>query len=423
MIPFRQQSRILAWLLQWSFLSLLVGAAVGSAAAAFLFALKWAGDARDQHLPWVLVFLGPAGALVAWVYQKWGGESERGNNLIIDQLHQPTQTLPLRMAPLVVLGTLVTHFFGGSAGREGTAVQMGAVLSDQLSRPFRMNGEGRKILLAAGVAAGFSALFGTPLAGAIFGLEVLVVGGMLYHAIAPTLLSALLADWVCRLYDAPHTHYDIGVIPVFSLGGLAGALFAGVVFGLCASVFSVGVKRLGLLLKKYVRIPWMRPFYGGIAMSGLALLFGAEYLGLGLPTIVRSFHEEQPVYSFAIKMLLTIVTLASGFKGGEVTPLFFIGATLGNALSFTIPGLPMGLLAAMGFVSVFAGAANTPIACIFMAVELFGGDSLGYVAVSCVTAYLMSGHTGIYSSQKIRASKLAEEAGDEGESLSDLKYL
>lgn len=423
MIQHRHQSRILIWLLKWALISCVIGATVGSAAAGFLFALEWATAYRGEHLSWIVWLLGPAGALVAVVYERFGGRSERGNNLIIDELHHPTEPLPLRMAPLVLGGTIVSHLFGASAGREGTAVQMGAVFADQLSRPLKLDKEGRKIILAAGVAAGFSALFGTPLAGAVFGLEVLVVGGMLYGAIAPALFSALLADWICRLWNAPHTHYHLGFVPEFSGIGLAWAVVSGVAFGLCASLFSVSVKGLGGLFRRSVKTFWLRPLIGGTAVAALSLAFGSEYLGLGLPSIVRSFQEEQPAYSFALKLLFTVVTLASGFKGGEVTPLFFIGATLGNALSFMIPGLPIGLLVGMGFVGVFAGAANTPIACILMGVELFGGNCLSYVAVSCVTAYLLSGHTGIYSSQRIRAPKLADDSQAEGQSLSDLKYL
>jgi len=420
MFPLRHQGQILSWLFRWLALSIVVGTVVGTSAAGFLFALKWAGETRGEFLPWLILGLGPAGAAVAWIYTKYGGRSEGGNNLIIEEMHEPSEVLPLRMAPLVVGGTLVSHVFGASAGREGTAVQMGAVLADQLGRPFRMGQAERRVLLAAGVAAGFAALFGTPLAGCVFGLEVAFLGGMLYRALAPTLFSALLADWMCRTWNAPHSHYEMGAVPPFSLEGFAWAALAGVAFGLCATLFSVSVRRLGAFLKSKLANASVRALVGGVAIGVLYLLFGAEYLGLGLPTIVRSFHEEQPVYSFAVKVLFTVVTLASGFKGGEVTPLFFIGATLGNALSFFIPGLPLGLLVAMGFVGVFAGAANTPIACILMAVELFGGECLSYVAVSCVVAFLVSGHTGIYSSQRVRASKLLSGAEAEGKSLGEL---
>lgn len=423
MLPLRQPSRILAWILKWLLISLVIGAVVGTSAAGFLFALKWAGGTRNEHLTYSVILLGPAGALVAWIYQKYGGPSEKGNNLIIEELQEPKATLPLRMAPLVVGGTLVSHLFGASAGREGTAVQMGAVLADQLNRPLRMGPSERKILLASGVAAGFAALFGTPLAGAIFGLEVLLIGGVMYSALIPALFSALLADWVCRLWNAPHTHYELGEVPAFSLQGFLWAVLAGIVFGLCASLFSLSVRRLGGLFRRRISRPWLRPLIGGVGVGLLFLVFGQEYLGLGLPTIVRSFHEQQPLYSFAVKLVFTVLTLAAGFKGGEVTPLFFIGATLGNALSFLIPGLPMGLLAAMGFVGVFAGAANTPLACIFMAVELFGGDCLSYVAVSCAVAYLVSGNTGIYSSQRVQAPKLHSNDYDAGKPLAELDYL
>ncbi|MCH2107917.1 MAG: chloride channel protein [Polyangiaceae bacterium] len=423
LIHFRDQGRLLRVVLLWAVLGAFLGAIVGSCAAAFLFALQWVGISRESFLPWIILFLGPAGVLVTWLYQRYGQRSDRGNNLIIEELHEPRQILPFRMAVLVVGGTLVSHLFGGSAGREGTAVQMGAVIADQFTRPFRLDGEGRKVIIAAGVAAGFSALFGTPLAGAVFALEVFVIGRMLYYALLPALFTSLCADWMCRFWDAPHTHYEIGAIPSFGPIGFSWAILAGVAFGFCALLFSVSVHHLGYWMKRKIRWPLVRPVVGALAVGGLFLIFGPTYLGLGIPTIVASFHESLPAESFIIKLIFTVVTLAAGFKGGEVTPLFFIGATLGNLLSLFIPDLPMGLLAGMGFVAVFAGAANTPIACILMGVELFGGDCLSYVAVACVTAYLISGHTGIYGSQRVQAAKSPTLAEHEGRELADLSFL
>ncbi len=423
MLPIAHQRLILLAIARWLLLALVVGGLVGSCAAAFLFALEWAGSTRSSLLPWMVLALGPAGVCVAWVYQRFGKRSAGGNNLIIEELHEPTRPLPWLMAPLVVGGTLVSHLFGGSAGREGTAVQMGATIADQLSYPLKLGAADRKVLLAAGVAAGFSALFGTPIAGTLFAVEVFLIGRVAYPYLVPALFSALAADAVCRFWQAPHTHYEIGIVPEFSLYSLGAALAVGIASGMIATLFSVSIQRLNRMFKRLVPHQLLIPLVGGLLVSLLFFIFGGDYLGLGLETIVRSFHEQLFVGAFLLKLIFTVVTLAAGFKGGEVTPLFFIGAALGNALHLVFPEMPLGFLAAMGFVAVFSGAANTPLACIFMAVELFGGESLSFMTVACLTSYLMSAHTGIYSAQVIGSAKTSEFAQHKGQRLADLSYL
>jgi len=407
------------YLIKWILISLILGGLVGTASAGFLSSLEWVTQFREQHL-WIVALLPIAGLLIGLLYHYYGKDVAGGNNLLIETIHQPGRRIPFKMTLFVYLGTIATHLFGGSAGREGTALQMAGGIADQLTKPFRLSIEDRKTLIIAAVAAGFGSVFGTPLAGAIFALEFFLVGRLRYNAIFPAFASAILASLITNFLGAAHTHYHIDIIPKISFLNLIYAVVAGVIFGLCAATFSKGLRYSSRLFKDKIKYAPLRPFVGGIILVLLIWSLGTtKYTGLGIPTIVESFDGPVPVYSFAIKMLLTILTLSAGFKGGEVTPLFFIGATLGSALSMFIP-LPVALLAGMGFVAVFAGATNTPIACILMAMELFGSQSGVYVAIACIVSYLSSGHNGIYGKQIIGEVKHYRFSNFENKRINDL---
>jgi len=354
---------------------------------------------------------------VGWLYRYLGSTVEAGNNLILEEIHDPKATLPLRMTPLILLGTAITHLFGGSAGREGTAIQTGASLADQLTRPLGLGAKDRRILLMAGISAGFGSVFGTPLAGAIFGIEVLAIGRLGYDAIFPCFVGAFVGDFVTNAWGIHHTIYRVISVPKMSVAGLLCAIAAGIAFGLVGMAFAKATHAIAHWGKKHIAWAPMRPFAGGVLVALAVFAIGTtKYIGLGIPTIVAAFSEHLPPYDFAAKFLFTAVTLGFGFKGGEVTPLFFIGATLGNALSGILP-LPPSLLAGMGFVGVFAGAANTPIASSLMAVELFGAEAGAYAAIACMVSYMFSGHSGIYHAQRVGRSKHRRTAGEEGLSL------
>jgi H+/Cl- antiporter ClcA len=256
-----------------------------------------------------------------------------------------------------------------------------------------------------GISAGFASVFGTPLAGAVFALEVLVLGKTRYEAILPSFVAAVIANYVCELWPVHHAHYVIPWVPEMTPQNMVWAIFVGLLFGGAAWLFSKSTHAWGRLFKSKISYAPLRPVVGGSVLALLIYAMGTtKFIGLGLPTIQASFLEGMNSYDFLIKILLTGFTIGAGFKGGEVTPLFFIGATLGNALVWFVP-LPMPLLAGMGFVAVFAGATNTPIACTLMGIELFGAEGGVYIALACVVAYLFSGHTGIYSSQIIGSPK------------------
>jgi len=414
-----EQLLMLLDLVRWIPVSALVGIMAGTASALLLASLNYATDLRERHV-WLILLLAPAGWLVGQLYKRLGSSVEAGSNLILEETHDPTATIPLRMTPLILIGTFVTHLFGGSAGREGTAIQTGASLADQLARPFRMAPRDRRILLMAGISAGFGSVFGTPLSGAVFGLEVLAIGRLSYDAIAPCFLAAFFGDLATKAWGIHHTIYRVSGVPAMTLRGVFYSMIAGAAFGLMGLSFTKLTHIISHTARRYIASAPLRPAAGGLIVTLAVFSIGTshtlKYLGLGIPTIVASFDTRLPTYDFAAKTLFTAVTLGTGFKGGEVTPLFYIGSTLGNALSHLLP-LPSSLLAAMGFVAVFAGAANTPIASTLMAVELFGAEAGAFAGIACVVSYLCSGHAGIYNAQRVGKSKHLNNVADEGLSL------
>lgn len=421
---FKEQFRLFVELMRWVPVASYIGVMAGTASAILLASLTLATNLREQHT-WLILFLGPAGLLVGLMYKHFGKSVEGGNNLILEQVHDPQDVIPVRMTPLILVGTFVSHLFGGSAGREGTALQTAASLADQLTRPLRINSEDRRFLLTAGISAGFASVFGTPMAGAVFGIEVLAIGKLSYDAIAPCLLAAFLGDLVTRLWanyvpGIHHTVYHVSEVPALSIFTIFYAAAAGAAFGFVGMAFAKVTHTVSHTARRFIARSELRPLAGGLlvtlAVFGLGLAHTAKYIGLGIPTIVDAFQTRLPIYDFAGKFLFTTVTLGTGFKGGEVTPLFYIGATLGNALSRLIP-LPSSLLAGMGFAAVFAGAANTPLASTLMAFELFGAEAGAYAGIACVVSYIFSGHAGIYNAQRVGKSKHIAAASEEGLSL------
>ena len=401
---FFRQFPVIPFLLKWFLLSLLLAFFVGTASALFLFSLDWVTNYRENH-SWLLFLLPFGGLLIGFLYHYYGKSIAGGNNLLFETIQEPRKTIPFKMAPFVLFGTLLTHFFGGSAGREGTALQMAGAIADQFSIPLKLNKRDRKILLIAAIAAGFGSVFGTPLAGALFALEVLFIGKIKYTALFPVFASAILADLVTDFWGVKHTSFsiiateEIGILPIIY------SIIVGIAFGLCAAIFSKTQHLMTQFFKDKIAFPPLRPFVGGILIVMIVLVLGTtKYIGLGIPTLLQSFDNQLPFTDFILKMVLTLLTLSTGFKGGEVTPLFFIGATLGSALSLFIP-LPTALLAGMGFVAVFAGATNTPLACMMMSIELFGVESAVYMAIACLISYLVSGHNSIYDKQIIGEAK------------------
>lgn len=390
--------------LKWSLLSALSGLLAGIAAAIFLIALNWATQFRESN-PAIIWGLPIAGLLVGWIYHGWGKTAARGHNLILDEIHDPKKIVPFRMAPLVLGGTLLTHLFGGSAGREGTAVQMGASLSDQLSHFFQIEVDERKILLAAGAGAGFGAAIGTPWAGVIFGMEVINVGRIRFFAWFECLVASFVGYCTAVFLGAPHSMFPNIEVGAFDIKTLLWVVLAGIIFGIAAKLFTMLTHSIENLNSKFIAYPPLRPFAAGMIIVLLFYLEGTyRYAGLGIPVINEALLTVASFRDSILKAFFTALTVGSGFKGGEFVPLVFIGTTLGSALSIIIP-VSFSLLAAVGFAAVFAGAANTPIACSLMAMEIFGLQIGPYAFAACFASYYFSGHHGIYRSQKIYIKK------------------
>lgn len=385
----------------------------------FLSSLFFVTDLRTENQN--LVFLLPfAGLLIGYIYHFFGRSSEGGNNLLIDAYYSSKKRIPLISTPLVYFGTIATHLFGGSAGREGAGIQISGGFVDFLIQKFGFSDKERKILIKVAVAGGFSAVFGTPFTAIFFAFEFFNIGKPKFKGFLSIIYVSMLVDFFAKTFGLEHTFYEVKTIPDFQPIYLLYLVLAGICFGLSARFFNLSLKYIHKYFARFVPFLPYRLFVGGCFVLALTLILQTNiYLGIGIQTILNAFDQTQGFEVFLLKIIFTSITLGSGFKGGEVTPLFFVGATLGSFLSTFLP-LPIGILAALGFVSVFSGAANTPIACFILALELFGFEILPYALITCVVSYLISGYSSIFNKQKITNYKLLKKPNYLGKRISEL---
>ena len=376
--------------LRWGAILPLVSLVVGAAGAGFLHALD-AVTKPYQSTPWLIVSLPFIGLLTVWLYKGPLKASAGGVKTLVDQIKAPTSPLPASMGPSIIGTTLLSHLGGASVGREGTALQMGGAIADQGSRWIVLNESERRTLILCGVSAGFAAVFGTPIAAAIFALEFVRLRSW---AILPCLATAFLADIVGRkFFFAQHSDYRLPLPAEYDLSGFGSAVLLGLASGGIAWLYVFLSRREAA---KPNPEPYARIFFAGTIFSA-AIYFhhSVDLTGLGLPVIESALVEPAAPLTFVFKFLFTIICVSAGFRGGEVTPLFFVGATLGSAAAVLL-SLPLSICAALGFVAVFAGAGAVPLACAVMACELFGWSIGGYALVACAVSWVMAGRKGLY---------------------------
>ena len=392
-------------LIKWLIICVIISILIGSVSALFLFSLEWVTNNRISN-SWMIFLLPVGGLFIGLMYHYYGKEVQAGNNLLLEEIEKPQKKIPFLMAPLVLVGTLITHWVGGSAGREGTAVQMGGAISDLFSKYYKIHSIDRKILLFMGISGGFASVFGTPWAGFLFAFEINKLSKKHDGFIIPVLIAAFGSDFVCHAWQISHTVYEKPVLPAFSWSQLGLICLGGITFGLAAWAFSRNMHFWKNSFQRWIAYPPFRPMVGGLVLLGIFHFFPetTPYQGLGIPVIQNAFLTTTFLSVAILKMMFTGFTLGAGFKGGEVTPLFFIGAALGSSLSGYFD-LPIAFMAGLGFVAVFAGATHTPWASAVMGMELFGWELGGYFILVCWMANLSSGTQGIYESQNTTGFK------------------
>jgi H+/Cl- antiporter ClcA len=386
--------------LRWIPISILIGILAGLAVGTLMFLLDWATATHEKY-PSIVWFLPLVGFFIGWAYLTFGKDASGGNNLLIDEIHDPKKILPLRMVPFILFGTILTNLFGGSAGREGAAIQMGATLSDRISKFIQMQWGERKILLVAGAGAAFGGVLNAPFAGIIFGMEVIIIGRLKLFAIIECAIASFTAHKVVVLLNGPHIEYPRFEIPGFNFKIAFYIALAGIIFGLTSRFFLFITHFIEHTFVKFISYNPLRPFIGGIILVFLYQLEGTNHFrGLGIAGIAKGLTEPSGFNIPALKALFTSITIGSGFKGGEFVPLLFIGTTLGNALSIIIP-VSFKLLAAVGFAGVISGASHTPVACSIVAMEIFGIEIAPYAIIACFMSYYFSGQTGMFKTQRL----------------------
>lgn len=388
---------------RWVALAVVVGVLSGLLSAAFLESLDWATNTRNSN-NWLVFTLPIAGLIVGALYHYLGRGLERGTNLIIDQIHSHSQWVPFRLTPLIFGASVISHVAGGSTGREGAALQFAAGVTDPISKKLKLPPADRSLMLITAIAGGFGSVFGVPVTGAVFALEVQRVGRVRYDALVSAFVASFIGDAVVRGLGVHHTHYPLfpSVNWNWATGGRVAAF--GLIAGLVALLFVQLTHTVKKVSAKYISWYPARPLVGGIILAVLVLACGwRDYQGLSIPLALEAMNGSA-AGQWGTKLLLTSLTIGSGFVGGEFIPLFVIGALAGASYAH-ITGANVALFAMVGAVAVLAGATNAPLACTLLGIELFGGNGIVLFAVACAAAYATSGHTGIYHAQPVSAHK------------------
>lgn len=390
---------------KWSACALVIGLACGAAGAAFHHAVELAGEGF-QHFSWMLYLLPILGLAIVFLYRAAGVTKDRGTNLVLARLRDG-EPASFKAAPLIFVATALTHLGGGSSGREGAALQIGAGIASLVSRVFKFHGKDARVVTMCGMAGLFSAVFGTPVTAAVFSLEVCAVGSVNYTALYPCLLSSLAAWEVSHLLGGHAVRFTLASLPAIGVGSVAQVVVLTILCALCSILFLTVLHEIEHLMQR-VENPYIRVVTGGLAIILLTTLLGRDYNGAGMGIVEQAVAGSAVPYAFLMKIIFTALTIGSGYKGGEIVPTFFIGATFGCVVG-PLLGMEPCFAAAVGMVVLFCCVVNCPLASVILAVELFSGEGLTFFALACGLGYVMSGYYSLYGEQRIVYSKLLEE--------------
>lgn len=397
----------LHYFVKWSAISVIIGLVTGLVGTAFGHAVLWVSASFRSH-PWAILFLPLCGLLITGVYHLLKEDKNRGTNMVIESIYSGTE-ITFGTAPAVFIGTLLTHIAGGSSGREGAALQMGGSIGNQIGKALRLDEKDIKIAVMCGMSGAFAALFGTPVAAAVFSMEVISIGVMYYAALVPCIFSSFLGAAVAKHLGLHPEAFPIGAVPEFGLKMGVMIVILGILCALVAELFCIVLHGAGHLYVKHFPSPVKRIAVGGLLMIALTLVTrNIDYNGSGIQLIEKCFEGEVDYTAFLWKILFTAVTLEAGFKGGEIVPTLTIGATFGCTFAM-LTGQPHGLMAASGMLALFVGVTNCPITTLLLGLELFGYSAMPYFVVVIAVSFTLSGYYSLYSSQKFVYSKTKTE--------------
>lgn len=391
--------------IKWLICSAIIGITCGAVGTAFHYSVEYVTQFRSGH-SWIIFLLPAAGLLIVFLYRTGGIKHDKGTNLVIGSIRNPEYNVPFRMAPLIFITTVITHLFGGSAGREGAALQIGGSLGASIGKLIKMDDNDKHIMTLCGMSAVFAALFGTPVTAALFSVEVISIGILYYSALVPCILSATISYAITEKFHITPTYFILNQVPEMSLATGIRVIILSVAAAVLSILFCMSMQVIGKTFKKYLKNQYLRILVGGVLLVLLTLIVRCnDYNGAGMNIIEQAIHGTAKPEAFILKLLFTCITIGCGFRGGEIVPSFFIGATFGCTLGGWI-GLDPGFGAAMGLVCLFCGVVNCPLASLVLSIELFGASGILLFAIGCSVSYMLSGYYSLYSEQKIIYSKL-----------------
>lgn len=392
---------------KWLMIAGVVGIISGIIGTLFRAAVEYANEIWQGHT-WLTFLLPLGGLVIVGLYHAAGMKEAAGTDRIIGSVRAEND-IPVRMGPLIFISTAITHLLGGSAGREGAALQLGGSIGTHVGRLFRLDEKDMSLVVLSGMSGVFAALFGTPLTAVFFALEVISVGVIYYAGLVPCLVSALTAYAISGVFGYGPEISMTFEIPEFAWLNIGRVALLGLFCAVLSILYIFTMDRVDELFEKYLRNPYIRIICGGLILAGLSLLFpSGNYNGSGMSVIFGALEGEADWWMFLVKILFTAVTIGCGFKGGEIVPTFFIGATMGCCAGALI-GLEPGFAAALGLIATFCAVVNSPVASILLGIELFGAEGLIFFGIACSISYMMSGYYGLYGSQKIMYSKTRAE--------------